>query len=884
MRWCAISLFVCCLAALAQTPKSFSVGDGGRLFRGVDVDALLERPYRDDVPMACSGDALWAAHPSGWAFPKSSVHWYLLSNKGIGFDLQLIANQQPVVPASGVMRPSHVKLTADQPVRVEGVKWITQDDVLVSHLSIENTSAVAVDLLATVILPSAAVTEQEELRAWTVEHAGLTVSARAHLPGFEVDETAVASRAVYVVEGEKPDTRVGGKEIDRKPAASGGQVLGSNFGAQAGDQAGYLVNVAEKIEDATLTIRYARGSEGGAQAAVHLPGRNRMEARTFPATGGWGENAAEFGTQKFRIGALEAGVARISFLLTTGGSNINIDALYVHDSKTDPFALQGEQTRFSRSIRIEPNAKESILLTAAFARTAESASEAVKRVAALSDPLADQTEQYAKWIVDNVPHFVSLDQGLTKQYWHRATSVTRKTLFKVGDGRLTDWGIAEGRWGSSWYSNLISYGAGHQIRETRWLRDPQYVHGIISTWCNNLKPNGIFPNYIRTNEIGDGQYTDWITSTVWDAACVHPDVEKLRGWSDALRQNVDGWLAVYDTDNDGLLLVDSHWWTGMEWQPSFFFFNGFDKDKQEQHLERVDLTAYVYGNAKNLSKIYALVGDAHGETKYREIAEKIRAAMETAMWDETTKFFYSLEPASGNKALVKEVVGVYPFYFSMFEGDSAARYLSAWNSILDPAEFWTAWPVASATKKSPAYSQDVNFNGKRVGGCMWNGPTWPHANSIVLSAMAATLRENASSPLTKDKLFELFQSFTMAQFKDQDLAFPWTGEYYNGDTAAWRTDERDYNHSTYLDILIADIAGLRPRADNVIELHPLIGTQVPPFLIDGIRYHDHDVSILWSPAGNVENQPDGLQGYRVYVDGKLAHHNPDGAARVEIPG
>ncbi|MBM3291043.1 MAG: hypothetical protein FJY92_12915 [Candidatus Hydrogenedentes bacterium] len=320
----------------------------------------------------------------------------------------------------------------------------------------------------------------------------------------------------------------------------------------------------------------------------------------------------------------------------------------------------------------------------------------------------------------------------------------------------------------------------------------------------------------------------------------------------------------------------------MEWQPSFFYFKDFDKDKQDQHLERVDLTAYVYGNARNLARVLDAIGDAPGAQKYDAIADKIRGAVENAMWDANTNFFYSVEPATGKMAMVKEVIGVYPFYFSMFGPDDGRPYLAAWKSMIDPNEFWTAWPVASASKLCKAYSQDVNFNGKRVGGCMWNGPTWPHANSLVMSAMAATMREFPDSPLNADKLYELFKSFTMAQFKGQDLAFPWTGEYYNGDSGEWRTEQRDYNHSTYIDVLIADIAGLRPRNDDVIKLHPLIAAQMPPFVIDGIRYHNRDISILWSPKDGADIAPDGLRGFRIYVDGKLAHHHPDKAARIEI--
>ena len=179
---------------------------------------------------------------------------------------------------------------------------------------------------------------------------------------------------------------------------------------------------------------------------------------------------------------------------------------------------------------------------------------------------------------------------------------------------------------------------------------------------------------------------------------------------------------------------------------------------------------------------------------------------------------------------VKEVIGVYPFYFGMVPWGKG--YESAWASILDPKQFWTKWPVASASRECPAYSQ-TNWPGDgRAAGCMWNGPTWPHANSLVMTAMARTLRATrdhkvAGSPLEREHLWELFSSFTRAQFRNQDLRYPWTGEFYNGDTGRWKTAERDYNHSTWLDILIPDLLGLVPRDDEVIEIDPLVAGRSP---------------------------------------------------------
>ena len=298
---------------------------------------------------------------------------------------------------------------------------------------------------------------------------------------------------------------------------------------------------------------------------------------------------------------------------------------------------------------------------------------------------------------------------------------------------------------------------------------------------------------------------------------------------DKLAANVRGWQKVYDPDGDGLYLVDSHWWTGMEYQPSFFFFSGFKASKDfnqpatQVSLDRVDLTSYNYGNAMAVAQIYRQLGQPAKAREFDEMAAKIAAAVMAKMWRPEKRFFFSLRADDKAVADVKEVIGVYPFYFGMVP--SGKGYESAWASIIDPGQFWTRWPVASASRECPAFSQENWPGDGRAMGCMWNGPTWPHANSLVMTAMARTLRATrdhkvTGSPLLPEHLWELFTSFTKAQFRNQDLRNPWTGEFYNGDTGKWKTAERDYNHSTWLDILIPDLLGLVPRDDAVDRGRP----------------------------------------------------------------
>lgn len=860
----------------AQDSKSFPVGPGGRLFLKPDVDQILGRPYDEHVPMACTGECLWAAHPDGWAF-KNGVNYYLISTGGIGFDIQIDNGTKGLTPYSAQFLPSRIEMKGGEgDFDIVGAKWISPDDVLCVSLKLSNTGAAEKRVWLRMVLPSSSVKSEGERSSWTVKQPYGDLTLLAQTDGFVAEEQVPEGKTAYLTEGETPASQHGSEGFDSKAAASGGAVLGSGFGGAEGHRAEWKIEVGEPIEDAVLSIRYARALKGDAEWKLSMPGIGKVERVGFPSTGGWGDTPDQFKLLTVKLGKIEKVTQTVQLVAVSNLDNTNIDALCIHPLGSEFPAATTGTTRLIREVALAPNSSQQIGLYVAAATQRAKAEKALARLAALEDPIADQISSYNGWLADNVPAF-SASEEMTKIYWHRATSILKKNLFHVGEGRLKKWGISEGRWTSNWYANMISYGAGHQIREARWLRNPQYCRDMVSTWCENERDNGIFPNFIRPTEIGKGQYTDWITSTAWDAWCVEPDLDLLVTWADALKKNVDGWLAVYDTDNDGLLLVDSHWWTGMEWQPSFFAFNGWDKDKQDQQLERVDLTAYVYGDAKNLAKVLKVIGDEQGSAHYSGVAETIRQAVTDTMWDPQTKYFYSVEPTTHEKAMVKEVVGVYPFYFSMLPPKQEC--VQAWLSVFDPEELYTTWPVASASKKCPAYSQDIKFNGKEVGGCMWNGPTWPHANSLVMSALAATIRDYADPIITPDHFDSLLKSFTMAQFHEQKFEFPWTGEYYNGDDGKWRTDQRDYNHSTYIDLVIADMAGLCPRNDEVLELQPMLSTKTPQFVVDGIRYHGHDITIAWNLPGAGGDSPDGLEGYRVYVDGKLVHRTAEMPAK-----
>jgi hypothetical protein len=77
---------------------------------------------------------------------------------------------------------------------------------------------------------------------------------------------------------------------------------------------------------------------------------------------------------------------------------------------------------------------------------------------------------------------------------------------------------------------------------------------------------------------------------------------------------------------------------------------------------------------------------------------------------------------------------------------------------------------------------------------------------------------------------------------------------------------KDYNHSTYCDLIITGLIGLRPRVDESVEVNPLVpeGTW-EYFCLDRVPYHGRTLTILWDKTGERYHKGKGL---RVYADGR----------------
>ncbi len=77
---------------------------------------------------------------------------------------------------------------------------------------------------------------------------------------------------------------------------------------------------------------------------------------------------------------------------------------------------------------------------------------------------------------------------------------------------------------------------------------------------------------------------------------------------------------------------------------------------------------------------------------------------------------------------------------------------------------------------------------------------------------------------------------------------------------------RYYNHSTFNDLIISGLVGVRPRADNVVEVNPLLPeNKWDWFCLDNVLYHGKILTIIWDEDGMKYKKGKGLS---VWVNGK----------------
>ncbi|MBU6327009.1 MAG: hypothetical protein KGQ89_05230, partial [Verrucomicrobia bacterium] len=307
-----------------------------------------------------------------------------------------------------------------------------------------------------------------------------------------------------------------------------------------------------------------------------------------------------------------------------------------------------------------------------------------------------------------------------------------------------------------------------------------------------------------------------------------------------------------------------------------------DRDGMEASIGgsgyRATINSYQFGDARAIANIAELAGKTNVATEFRQKAASIKTLVQEKLWDTDAQFFKVL-PRGENAQLVdvRELHGFTPWYFNLPD----PQFHVAWKQLTDSRGFAAPFGFTTAEQRHPQFA--LSYQGHE---CQWNGPVWPYATSITLTGLANLLNGPAQDVISARDYFAALRTYAKSQRLklDDGRIVPWIDENQNPLTGDWisRTrlkswknntwdagkggEERgkDYNHSTFCDLVITGLCGLRPRADNTVEVNPLTPVEWPYFCIDRIPYHGHELSIFYDAGGTRYNKGKGLH---VLVDG-----------------
>lgn len=452
------------------------------------------------------------------------------------------------------------------------------------------------------------------------------------------------------------------------------------------------------------------------------------------------------------------------------------------------------------------------------------------------------------WYARNIPLFESPDSALDATYYYRWELVTRHLTYGVPETGYTFTEFIDRPFWSGAYG-AISCPLGHQLYEARWLKDRRIAEDFAKYW---FEAPGAQPR----------SYSNWYGDAVWATYLVTGDTAFLRTVFPHLLAQYDGWMREHwDAEHRMFQWDGLH--DGME--------VGINAMQTADTVEgapgfRPTLNSYLFADARAIARAAALLGDSATAGDYAARAEALKQRVQEQLWDARREFFlhqaardelngikrFDLVYESGRYAgdsHGRELLGYVPWQFSLPD----SGYESAWKFLMDTAHFAAPFGPTTAERGDPLFSVSRTC-------CVWRGNAWPYATSQTLTAMANLLNEYTQPYVTRADFYALLRQYAAAQRKNgrpyiAEASDPFTGSWDGHDTYY---HSEHYFHSSFADLVITGVAGLRPRDDDQLEVNPLAPDEWDWFALEDVVYRGRRLSIVWDRDGQRYGRGKGL--------------------------
>lgn len=467
----------------------------------------------------------------------------------------------------------------------------------------------------------------------------------------------------------------------------------------------------------------------------------------------------------------------------------------------------------------------------------------------------------APWFEQNIPFFECSNPDLTGIYYYR-WALYKSHLKDIGPkGYIVTEFLPDVSWAIKPVQSLNDATAFH-IYEGRWLKDSRYVDDYIDFMYASGGNDRHF-----SESIADAAYANYLARG--DTAFAVKNLESMKRIFDLWSDHYDPAKSLYfiapisDATEFSIASIDA---SGGKW--GLRGGNAF----------RPTINSFMFANAEAISRLSTLAGDTAAATEYAARAEALRQTVLRDLWNPQLAHF--VDRYKANNKFVKywdfirgrELAGYAPWAFDLPDHDP--KYVESWKYLLSPKNFAGPFGLRTVEPSYEYYMRQYIYEpltDPKKPECQWNGPSWPFDTTLVLEGMANLLNDYSQTTVKPGDYVALLEQYARQHSLD---GRPDLQEDYNPDTGAVIVGlprSHHYNHSGFTNLIITGLAGLRPRADNTLEVNPLIPHEtgapnsIDYLCLENVPYHGHSVTILYDRHGTRYKLGAGLQ---VFVDGR----------------
>lgn len=475
--------------------------------------------------------------------------------------------------------------------------------------------------------------------------------------------------------------------------------------------------------------------------------------------------------------------------------------------------------------------------------------------------------QAEEFLRNNIPQLDSPDKQLEETYYFRWWTY-RKHIKNTPAGLVVTEFLPDVYWSGKY--NTISCGAPHHFYEGRWLRDPEILASYAKFWFTG----GGSPR----------SYSFWVADAFYQYSLLHPNEALTKTMFPHLKENFAMWEKEKRDSTQLFWQIDDR--DGMELSVSGKLAGGAKG-------YRATINSYMYAESKALSRLAASLGETKENQHYAGKAEGIKQLINEKLWDKDAGF-YKVIPMNGKGEFspVRELHGYTPWYFNI----PPSEYATAWAELMDTEGFLAPYGPTTVEQRYPDFS--ISYKGHE---CQWNGPSWPFSTSVTLTGLANLLNNYTQQSVSRKDYLTTLKTYSKSHqmIKEDGTIVPWIGENINPYTGDWISRTRlmswengtwsdkkggvergkDYNHSTFCDLVINGLLGVRPQEGNKLIVNPLLPENSwEYFCLENVPYKGRLITLVYDKTGERYNQG---KGFMLFVDGKLLK-TVDKPEKIEI--